>query len=115
MSISARTPAQLSVHTTTRKTHTKYVSNRHTLVLNHFLFFFIFFDFAQHAQSIHCRVCSGVPAAAAMNVHITAQTFFVDEDIQKLARLDGIITLVDAKHILPRLDEIKPEVGAVMH
>merc|ERR1712070_919909 len=28
-----------------------------------------------------------------------AQTFFIDEDIQKLYRLDGICTLVDAKHI----------------
>ena len=37
-----------------------------------------------------------------------AQTFFIDEDIQKLYDLDGIITVVDAKHITPRLDEVKP-------
>ena len=28
-----------------------------------------------------------------------AQTFFVDDDVQAFARLDGIITLVDAKHL----------------
>ena len=28
-----------------------------------------------------------------------AQTFFVDEEIQKYYKLDGIVTLVDAKHI----------------
>ena len=38
-----------------------------------------------------------------------AQTFFVDEDIQAKFNLDGIITVTDAKHILPRLDDEKPE------
>ena len=38
-----------------------------------------------------------------------AQTFFVDDDIQAMYRLDGICTLVDAKHILQHLDEEKPE------
>eukprot|EP00948_MAST-09A_sp_MAST-9A-sp1_P000718 g718.t1 len=38
-----------------------------------------------------------------------AQTFFVDETVKAFARLDGIITLVDAKHIEQHLDEIKPE------
>lgn len=38
-----------------------------------------------------------------------AQTFFVDEDVEKFSRLDGIVTLVDAKHIEARLDEEKPE------
>lgn len=38
-----------------------------------------------------------------------AQTFFVDEDVQKSYVLDGIITVVDAKHILERLREEKPE------
>ena len=28
-----------------------------------------------------------------------AQTFFVDEEVQTYFKLDGIITLVDAKHI----------------
>jgi G3E family GTPase len=38
-----------------------------------------------------------------------AQTFFVSEEIKARARLDGIITLVDAKHLILHLDEEKPE------
>ena len=38
-----------------------------------------------------------------------AQTFFVDETVQQFCRLDGIVTLVDAKHIEQHLDEEKPE------
>jgi len=38
-----------------------------------------------------------------------AQTFFVEQNVQAFARLDGIITLVDAKHVEQHLDEIKPE------
>jgi|EP00927_Polykrikos_kofoidii_P067863 G3E family GTPase len=38
-----------------------------------------------------------------------AQTFFVEAAVMKFARLDGIITLVDAKHIEQHLDEEKPE------
>lgn len=41
-----------------------------------------------------------------------AQTFFINEEIQEKYRLDGIITVVDAAHILLRLGEKKPE-GAV--
>jgi len=33
----------------------------------------------------------------------------VDEFIEKNYKLDGICTLVDAKHIMARLDEKKPE------
>ena len=38
-----------------------------------------------------------------------AQTFFVDSDVRAFCVLDGIITLVDAKHIEQHLDEEKPE------
>lgn len=38
-----------------------------------------------------------------------AQTFFMDESIKDLARLDAIVTLVDAKHVEQHLDEEKPE------
>merc|ERR550514_986992 len=38
-----------------------------------------------------------------------AQTFFVDDAVKDFSRLDGIITLVDAKHIEQHLDEEKPE------
>lgn len=37
------------------------------------------------------------------------QTFFVDEDIQKMYKLDSVITVVDAKNIITRLDDVKPE------
>ena len=38
-----------------------------------------------------------------------AQTFFVDEDIQKLYTLDCIVAVCDAKHLCVRLDDEKPE------
>ena len=38
-----------------------------------------------------------------------ASTFLVDKKIMAFARLDGIVTLVDAKHIERHLDEEKPE------
>ena len=38
-----------------------------------------------------------------------AQTFFVDDAVKEFAYLDGIVTLVDAKHIEQHLDEEKPE------
>ncbi len=38
-----------------------------------------------------------------------AQTFFVDPEISEQLRLDAIVTVVDAKHLLPHLDEHKPE------
>lgn len=38
-----------------------------------------------------------------------AQTFFVDYTVKQFARLDGIVTLVDAMHIEQHLDDEKPE------
>merc|ERR1711907_692780 len=38
-----------------------------------------------------------------------AQTFFVDEEVAAFAKLDGIVTLVDAKHVSQHLDEEKPD------
>merc|ERR1719316_111940 len=38
-----------------------------------------------------------------------AQTFFSDEVVEALYYLDGIITVVDAKHCLEHLNEEKPE------
>lgn len=37
------------------------------------------------------------------------QTFFVDKDIQSMYKLDGVCTVVDAKHIMQHLDEEKPD------
>merc|ERR1712039_880871 len=38
-----------------------------------------------------------------------AQTFFADDYVQQHMRLDGILTLVDAKHVIQHLDEEKPD------
>lgn len=38
-----------------------------------------------------------------------AQTFFVDETIRDLFRLDAIVTFVDAKHLTDHINEVKPE------
>ena len=38
-----------------------------------------------------------------------AQTFFIDESVGSLCQLDGIITVVDTKHILQHLQEEKTE------
>jgi G3E family GTPase len=34
-----------------------------------------------------------------------AQTFFVDDQVKTLSRLDAIVTVVDAKHLLARLED----------
>ncbi|MDB5411814.1 MAG: cobalamin biosynthesis protein CobW [Rubritepida sp.] len=36
-----------------------------------------------------------------------AQTFFVDEDVKRATKLDAIVTVVDAKHLLARLGDTK--------
>ena len=38
-----------------------------------------------------------------------AQTFFIDKAIRGMYTLDGVITVVDCKHIMTRLNEQKPE------
>jgi len=38
-----------------------------------------------------------------------AQTFFMDDEVAAGLRLDAIVTVVDAAHLLPHLDEVKPE------
>ena len=38
-----------------------------------------------------------------------AQTFFMDDVVKAYARLDAIVTVVDALHIVQHLDEAKPE------
>ena len=38
-----------------------------------------------------------------------AQTFFVDDEMAAQLKLDAIVTVVDAKHLLPHLYEEKPE------
>ena len=38
-----------------------------------------------------------------------AQTFFVDDEIRDRLRLDAIVTMVDAAHVLEHLAEVKPD------
>jgi len=38
-----------------------------------------------------------------------AQTFLIDDDIRKMYSLDAIVTVVDAKYLITRLDDEKPE------
>jgi G3E family GTPase len=38
-----------------------------------------------------------------------AQTFFVDDELREQLALDAIVTLVDAKHVIAHLDEVKPD------
>jgi G3E family GTPase len=38
-----------------------------------------------------------------------AQTFFMDDTLRAQLRLDAIVTVVDAKHVLDHLDEVKPD------
>jgi G3E family GTPase len=43
-----------------------------------------------------------------------AQTFFVDDDVREELTLDGVVTLVDAKHVLQHLetsDEVKAQIA----
>jgi G3E family GTPase len=57
----------------------------------------------------------GKPAFDAIIVETTgladpgpvAQTFFVDEDVKAKTRLDSVTALVDAKHVMARLDDSK--------
>jgi len=37
------------------------------------------------------------------------QTFFMEQDLADNFKLDGVITVVDSKHVTPHLDEIKPD------
>ena len=38
-----------------------------------------------------------------------AQTFFIDDRVSERYKLDGIITVVDAKHAIPHIEDEKPE------
>lgn len=37
-----------------------------------------------------------------------AQTFFVDDDLKDACQLDAVLTVVDSKHLVQHLDEVKP-------
>merc|ERR1712070_49348 len=74
-------------------------------------------DLVKVLDKLATRVSSGKLKIDAIVIETTgmadhapvAQTFFVEKKVSEFARLDGIITLVDAKHIEQHLDEEKPE------
>lgn len=41
-------------------------------------------------------------------LHVVLQTFFVDDDLKDACQLDAVLTVVDSKHLLQHLDEVKP-------
>jgi G3E family GTPase len=74
-------------------------------------------DLVEVLQKLAKRVKSGKLKLDGIVIETTgmadpapvAQTFFVDDNVKAFARLDGIVTLVDAKHVEQHLDEEKPE------
>jgi G3E family GTPase len=74
-------------------------------------------DLVAVLKKLAARVASGTLHLDGIVIETTgladpapvAQTFFVDSSVRAFCVLDGIITLVDAKHIEQHLDEQKPE------
>lgn len=48
-------------------------------------------------------------AAGLANPAPIIQTFYVEETVSQHVRLDGVVTMVDAKHVLRHIEEVKPE------
>ena len=77
-------------------------------------------DLVAVLHKLAARAAAGELALDAIVIETTgmadpapvAQTLLVDERIRAFARLDGIVTLVDAKHVERHLDAVKPD-GAV--
>jgi len=70
-------------------------------------------DLVQALKRLHTKVANFdsvlIETSGLADPAPVIQTFFVDEEISKKYTLDGVLTVVDAKHILERLDEEKPE------
>jgi G3E family GTPase len=72
-------------------------------------------DLIRVVSGLMKRQKPGAPAFDAIIVETTgladpgpvAQTFFVDEDVKAKTRLDSVTALVDAKHVMARLDDSK--------
>jgi len=72
-------------------------------------------DLIRVVNGLMKRQRPGKPAFDAIIVETTgladpgpvAQTFFVDDDVKARTELDGVVTLVDARHIGQRLDDSK--------
>lgn len=70
-------------------------------------------DLVEALQRLHTKVAQFdgviIETTGLADPAPVIQTFFVDEKIQKLYKLDSVITVVDAKYIQDRLAEKKPE------
>lgn len=64
---------------------------------------------ARQAAGELCLDAIIIETTGMANPAPVAQTFIVEEDVRAFARLDGIVTLVDAKHIEQHLNETKAE------
>ncbi|KPF73358.1 cobalamin biosynthesis protein CobW [Brevundimonas sp. AAP58] len=72
-------------------------------------------DLIRVVSGLMKRQKPGAPAFDAIIVETTgladpgpvAQTFFVDEDVKAKTRLDSVTALVDARHVMARLDDSK--------
>ena len=74
-------------------------------------------DLVRVVEKLASRTAAGELALDAIVIETTgmadpapvAQTFLVNEDIKAFARLDGIVTMVDAMHVERHLDAVKPD------
>ena len=74
-------------------------------------------DLVEVLRKLSARIAAGTLHLDGVVIETTgladpapvAQTFFVDKGVKARFVLDGVITLVDAKHIEQHLDEEKPE------
>lgn len=70
-------------------------------------------DLVTTLKKIHARVAKFdgviIETTGLADPAPVAQTFLIDDDIQKLYSLDAIVTVCDAKHLELRLDDKKPE------
>lgn len=53
-------------------------------------------------------ICLDIPWAGLAKPAPVIETFCTDELVSKYVKLDGVVTLVDAKHAMHRLNEVKP-------
>mmetsp|Transcript_4915 Transcript_4915/g.10870 ORF Transcript_4915/g.10870 Transcript_4915/m.10870 type:complete len:392 (+) Transcript_4915:92-1267(+) len=70
-------------------------------------------DLVQALKRLHSKVESFdavlIETTGLADPAPVAQTFFVEDEINTMYKLDGLITVVDAKHIMEHLEEEKPE------
>lgn len=59
-------------------------------------------------SSCRCNVCVCVLLLFAARFPPWLQTFFVDDDLKEACQLDAVLTVVDSKHLVQHLDEVKP-------